>query len=67
MAQQLREQEARETELHEQIGRLKIIGVAEKKLPNLIEAKRMMIETDHPALSIRRQCELVDLNRATYY
>ena len=26
-----------------------------------------MIETDHPTLSIRRQCELVGLNRATYY
>ena len=27
----------------------------------------MMIETGQPALSIRRQCELVGLNRATYY
>jgi putative transposase len=27
----------------------------------------MMIETNHPQLSIRRQCELVGLNRATYY
>jgi len=26
-----------------------------------------MIEIDHPLLSIRRQCELVGLNRATYY
>jgi len=26
-----------------------------------------MIETDYPLLSIRRQCELVGLNRATYY
>ncbi len=26
-----------------------------------------MIETDHPVLSIRRQCELLDLNRATFY
>jgi len=26
-----------------------------------------MIETDHPTLSIRRQCQLLDLNRATYY
>jgi len=26
-----------------------------------------MIETNHPTLSIRRQCELVGLNRATYY
>ena len=27
----------------------------------------MMIETDHPLLSIRRQCDLVGLNRATFY
>jgi putative transposase len=26
-----------------------------------------MVEPDHTALSIRRQCELLDLNRATYY
>jgi putative transposase len=27
----------------------------------------MMIETHHPALSIRCQCELIGLNRSTYY
>jgi len=26
-----------------------------------------MIETNHPELSIRRQCQLIGLNRATYY
>jgi putative transposase len=26
-----------------------------------------MIEPDHPTLSIRRQCELIGLNRSTYY
>lgn len=26
-----------------------------------------MIEVNHPSLSIRRQCELIGLNRATYY
>jgi putative transposase len=29
--------------------------------------KRMMIDTNHPALSIRHQCELLDLNRSTFY
>lgn len=38
-----------------------------KKLPEAIEAKRMLIEPRHPDLSIRRQCELLGLNRATYY
>jgi putative transposase len=27
----------------------------------------MMIDTNHPTLSIRRQCELIGLNRSTYY
>jgi putative transposase len=26
-----------------------------------------MIEPDHPTLSIRRQCDLIGLNRATFY
>jgi putative transposase len=26
-----------------------------------------MIEANHPVLSVRRQCELVGLNRATFY
>ncbi|SIR07844.1 HTH-like domain-containing protein [Alkalispirochaeta americana] len=26
-----------------------------------------MIEPDHPKLSISRQCELLDISRATYY
>lgn len=32
-----------------------------------IEAKRALIEPDHAGLSIRRQCRLLDLNRASYY
>ena len=30
-------------------------------------AKRALIEPDHPQLSVRRQCELVGLNRASFY
>jgi putative transposase len=36
-------------------------------LPNSIEVKRGWIEPAHPELSIRRQCELLELNRATFY
>jgi putative transposase len=36
-------------------------------LPPSSEAKRSLIEPEHPAISIRRQCELVGLNRASYY
>ncbi len=32
-----------------------------------LEEKRRCIEADHPKLSIQRQCELIDLSRASYY
>lgn len=32
-----------------------------------VEAKRTLIDPDHPNLSIRRQCALLGLNRASYY
>jgi len=38
-----------------------------KKLPNDTQAKRALIGPGHPRLSIRRQCELVGLNRSTFY
>ncbi len=41
--------------------------MAEKKLPNDILAKRAMIEPSHPELSVHRQCELIGLNRSTFY
>lgn len=41
--------------------------MAEKKLPEGVNQRRVLVEPDHPELSIRRQCDLLDLNRATYY
>jgi len=38
-----------------------------KNLPNSIEKKRLIIDPAHAQISIRRQCELIGLNRATYY
>jgi putative transposase len=38
-----------------------------KKLPDRIEGRRAMIEAGHPEISIHRQCELVGLNRSSYY
>ena len=32
-----------------------------------IEAKRELIDINHPEISIRRQCELLQLNRSSYY
>ncbi len=31
------------------------------------DQKRQLIDPDHPDLSVRQQCELLDLARATYY
>ena len=38
-----------------------------KKLPSSLKAKRGLIEPNHPQLSLRRQCHLVDLHRSGYY
>jgi putative transposase len=62
---QQREPEAREAQLYEQIGRLKMeLEWLKKRLPTSVEEKRAMIEFCHPAISVRRQCELMGLNRA---
>jgi putative transposase len=37
-----------------------------KKVTVSVEAKRRLIEPNHPDLSIRRQCELKNLNRAIF-
>ncbi|MCC5023871.1 MAG: transposase [Candidatus Synoicihabitans palmerolidicus] len=42
--------------------------VAQKKLAHLeSKERRSMIETEHPKLSVARQCELLELPRSTYY
>ncbi len=41
--------------------------MAKKKLTGSVEDKRALIEPQHPELSIRRQCALLGLNRASYY
>ena len=40
---------------------------SKKNLPPSVDDKRDLIEPDHPVLSVRRQCELIGLNRGTYY
>ena len=62
------EQEAVVAELYEQIGRLQMeLAWLKKKLPDSIDFKRECIESDHPGLSLRRQCELLGLNRSSWY
>jgi putative transposase len=36
-------------------------------LPNDVQTRCTLIEREQPQLSIRRQCELLGLNRSTYY
>ena len=59
----------REKELFEEIGRLKMeLEWLKKKLANSsVDARRRMIEPEHPTLPITRQCELLGLARASYY
>ncbi len=38
-----------------------------KNMPNSLEKKRAMIDPAYTQISIRRQCELLGLNRSTYY
>jgi putative transposase len=62
-----REQEALHAQLYQQIGHLKVEwdGV-KKKLDWSPDAKRELIEPEHPQLSIARQCDLLGLPRSTY-
>jgi putative transposase len=60
--------EARQAELFEQIGRLKMeLEWVKKKLLSSCEHKRTLIEPGHPALSVRRQCELLGLSPSSLY
>jgi len=62
------DQDALVAELYEQIGRLQMeLGWLKKKLPDSIEFKRECIEPNHRRLSVRRQCELLGLNRSSWY
>src|SRR5262245_64813782 len=57
-----------QAQLYEQIGRLNMeVEWLKKKLPATADLKRPLVEPDSPDLSIRRQCELLGLNRSSYY
>ena len=62
------ESQAIQAELYEQIGRLKMeLEWLKEKLPASSDLKRPLVEPDNPQLGIRRQCELLGLNRSSYY
>ena len=52
--------------MYEEIGRLKVeLDWFKKNLTLPISFKRSWIEPEHETISIRRQCELLGLNRST--
>jgi putative transposase len=54
--------------LYQQIGQLKVeLDWVKKRLGLPPDAKRGLIEPDHPHPSIARQCELVGLSRSSFY
>ena len=62
------DRETNENELYEQIGRLKMeVDWLKKKLTTFAKHKCKLIDPMHETISVRRQCELLDLNRSSYY
>nr|WP_244480713.1 IS3 family transposase [Mesorhizobium sp. Root157] len=61
--------EAEVTKLHAKIGQLVVerdfLGQGLRSLS--LDRRRMMIDPDHNRLSIRRQCELISISRASFY
>ena len=54
--------------LYEETGRLKVeLDWLKKNLTIPVTLKKLWIEPEHNAISIRRQCELLELNRSTLY
>lgn len=67
-AKRAHDQEAFQAPLYQQIGQLKVeLDWVKKKLDWPPDAKRGLIEPDHPHPSIARQCELVGLSRSSFY
>jgi putative transposase len=61
-------QESLISQLYEHIGRLEVeLDWLKKNLDSTIEEKRKLIEPSHPQIDIERQCELIGLNRSSYY
>ena len=68
-----REDEQKEAEelqagLYQQIGQLKVeLDFVKKNSVRPLEEKRRLIEPNNSQISIRRQCELLELARPSYY
>ncbi len=55
-------------QLYQQIGQLKVeLDWLKKKLDYPLEFKRQMVEAAHQRISVRRQCQLLGINRTSLY
>jgi putative transposase len=62
------EHEALQAQLYQQIGPRKVEWDGlKKKLDLSPDAKRDLIEPDHPQISLARQCALLGLSRSSFY
>jgi putative transposase len=63
-----RAEEVEKEALYEEIGRLQVeLDWLKKKLACSDEDRREWVEPEHSRLSVRRQCELLGVNRASLY
>jgi putative transposase len=57
-----------DAQLYQQIGQLKVeLDWLKKKLDYSLEQKRQLVEPQHEQIILRRQCQLLGLNRAGLY
>ena len=62
------DQQALIDELYKQIGQLKVENDFLKKTVRVaLEARKMWIEPEHSELSIRQQCDVLGINRSSWY
>ena len=68
VASKKKDDEPESAELYEQIGRLKVeLEWLKKKLPRTRDEALKWIDRDHESLSIRRQCQLLNIHRSQLY
>jgi len=59
--------EHKEEELYREIGQLQVENEFLKKVQTGVQDRTAMVEPKHPELSIRRQCALLGIPKASYY
>ena len=64
----LQRSELVQDELYRQVGQLKVENdFLKKNVICLCKDRRQLLEPNHTKLSLRDQCQLLDINRSSYY